>query len=89
VARFCTVCLVVTVLGTTMLACIPGGESRSQGEDILATRCGACHSLSRVRSAHKTRDGWLSTVERMRDYGAQLGDDEATILVDYLADKYK
>ncbi len=58
------------------------------GPELLEARCTRCHNLERVQAAGKTQTEWETTVERMRGKGAQLTDEEAGILVDYLAETY-
>ena len=55
----------------------------------METRCSACHSLDRIKSAHKTADQWKTTVDRMIKNGATLTSQEEQTLIDYLAQNYK
>jgi hypothetical protein len=59
-----------------------------EGRVVLEERCTACHGLGRVESARKSREEWVTTVERMVGYGAQLSEDEESVLIDYLAETY-
>jgi len=63
-------------------------EPTLSGIALLNDRCTVCHTLDRVRSASKTHAGWTATVEGMIQRGAQLGDQEQEVLVDYLAEMY-
>lgn len=58
------------------------------GAALLQERCTVCHNLDRVKSASKTKDQWLATVDRMISKGAKLNDAEKAVLVDYLAKTY-
>jgi Asp-tRNA(Asn)/Glu-tRNA(Gln) amidotransferase A subunit family amidase len=58
------------------------------GAELLQTRCTECHTLDRVETSHKTEAEWETTVQRMREHGAQLTDAEAQTLVKYLAQQY-
>lgn len=60
----------------------------SKGASLLQERCTACHSLSRVTQAQKTREQWEQTVVRMVGKGAQLNADERAALIKYLAETY-
>jgi len=60
-----------------------------EGEALLNERCTKCHNLDRVKSAKKTADGWKANVDRMSKKGAQLSPEEASILVQYLAETFK
>jgi hypothetical protein len=57
-------------------------------ETLLQERCTECHALSRTTSAKKSADEWEGTVTRMVGHGANLNDEEQTVLVDYLAQTY-
>ena len=59
------------------------------GKALLEERCVACHTLERVTTAKKDVAGWEATVRRMIAQGAQLTDDEAKVLIEYLAETYK
>ena len=67
----------------------PAEESAAlDGEALLEDRCTSCHGLDRTTSAQKTQAEWEETVSRMVDKGAQLNDEEQSVLVDYLAENY-
>jgi len=59
------------------------------GNTLLSTRCTACHSLDRVNTESGSAEEWKSTVDRMVQIGAELSNEEAVILVQYLAENYK
>lgn len=56
---------------------------------LLETRCSQCHTLDRVKQAHKTQAEWEATVRRMRARGAVLSEAEAKTLIDHLAETYR
>jgi cytochrome c5 len=61
---------------------------RSAGEvkELFEQKCGTCHALSRSTSLKKTAREWQRTVSRMKNsLGAQLTDQEATAIVEYLS----
>jgi len=58
------------------------------GETLLEERCTVCHGADRVTRARKTREAWEQTVRRMIGLGAELDEQETTVLVDYLAEIY-
>ncbi len=58
------------------------------GAELLEQRCTRCHGLDLVEAASKTAEEWETTVERMRAKGAELTDEEAQILIEYLAETY-
>jgi glyoxylase-like metal-dependent hydrolase (beta-lactamase superfamily II) len=51
---------------------------------LLGTACGACHSLDRVNNKKADKDGWTTTVDRMKGKGADLTDAQVPLLIDYL-----
>ena len=53
------------------------------GRALLRERCLVCHSAEYV--TWLTAGQWQKTVEKMRKFGANLADDEAKVLTDYLA----
>jgi len=59
------------------------------GEAALQTKCVECHDLDDV-SAHGGDDaaGWRSVIAAMVDEGAELTDEEITLLTNYLVFKY-
>ena len=46
------------------------------------------HNLDRVAAAKKDTAGWKAMVDRMIGKGAQLTDEEAQVLIAYLAATY-
>jgi glyoxylase-like metal-dependent hydrolase (beta-lactamase superfamily II) len=59
-----------------------------QGKAILEGVCTSCHTLARVEGQKLTVMEWRAMVERMIARGADLSDDDASVLVDYLAKTY-
>ncbi len=55
---------------------------------ILESVCSSCHGVDFITERKKTRDGWDATVHRMIDKGADLDQESAALLVDYLAKTY-
>jgi hypothetical protein len=63
---------------------LPEGDGRK----LLQQGCTSCHDLDVIVSQHNSKDGWSSIVDDMIGRGAPLKDDEAKILVEYLAKNY-
>jgi cytochrome c5 len=63
----------------------PGEATGLDGAAILQEKCTVCHSLERVEAAQYDDVGWEQVIERMREKGADLTDDEATALAEYLS----
>jgi hypothetical protein len=82
------VLILILLVGLFVAACNSGGSGSSDGKSLLQDRCTACHTLSRVEKAEKTRDEWGRTVDRMIAMGAELNSDEKDVLLDYLEATY-
>lgn len=54
-------------------------------KQVVDTKCSLCHTLDRVYSADKTRDEWVTTVDRMKANGLVIGEDEYATVIDYLS----
>jgi hypothetical protein len=82
------VCLVFVAL--VILAQAPDGAApASRGPDAVAanlvnTVCASCHSLDRVNGKKADRDGWTTTVARMKGLGASLTDEQVPVVVEFL-----
>lgn len=64
----------------------PGEATGLDGAVILQEKCnGVCHDLERVEAQELDAVGWEQVIERMRANGADLTDDEATALAEYLS----
>ena len=55
------------------------------GKDLVTKKCTACHSVKTATSKRGTQDQWADTVSTMIGRGADLSDDEAATVVEYLA----
>ncbi len=85
-------------VATSLLALAPGAGAAERalelkpgdGRDLVASRCASCHSLDYVliNSPFLTAEQWQASVTKMRTFGAPLSDDEARIVVAYLASSY-
>jgi hypothetical protein len=73
-----------------ILAQAPDGAAPAfKGPDAVAanlvnTACASCHSLDRVRNKMADKDGWTTTVTRMKAAGANLTDEQVPAVVDFL-----
>ena len=59
------------------------------GPDAVATNlvntvCAACHSLDRVKNKTADKDGWTTTVTRMKGLGANLTDEQVPVVAEFL-----
>jgi len=60
----------------------------SAAEKLFETKCRLCHSIDRPKNAKKTYEGWKSTVMRMMSYAPVITDEQAEMIIDYLAHHY-
>lgn len=63
----------------------PGEATGLDGEAILNAKCGSCHSIDTVLAEENDAVGWAAVIDDMITRGAQLTDDEATALAEYLS----
>ena len=52
--------------------------------NLVNTACASCHSLERVNNKKGDSDAWTTTVNRMKDKGAAVTDEQVPQLVEYL-----
>jgi cytochrome c2 len=90
-------CVVVLLAGVLAAAAPPQETSRSAvaltnptepGKAIVSRACQSCHDLGTVTDARHTVGEWPGVVERMRANGADLTDDEAKQVREYLIKTY-
>jgi len=64
------------------------GDTADEPDPVLAlveTKCSMCHTLDRVWEADYDQAGWEDTVDRMKQNGLVVTDEEYEQIVDYLA----
>jgi cytochrome c5 len=69
------------------VAALPAGElPPGQGRTILQTSCTVCHDLGEVTKfrGYYDKQQWQDIVATMMGYGANIKNDEAGVLVEYL-----
>ncbi len=89
--------MVVTV-GLFGLAALPFSGARAAPEDhartapraegLVLARCGVCHSTDLIIQQRLDRSRWQATVTKMIQWGAELSEEEAGVLVEYLAARF-
>jgi photosynthetic reaction center cytochrome c subunit len=52
--------------------------------NLVNTVCASCHSLDRVKDKTADKDGWTTTVTRMKGLGANLTDEQVPVVVEFL-----
>jgi ferredoxin-NADP reductase len=64
----------------------PVAIDMNQATELMQKRCSKCHNLDRVVGARKDAQGWVETVDRMRQIpGAGISEAEAQTIVSFLA----
>lgn len=64
-------------------------EGNINAKALFESKCSLCHTINRPRSKQKTKEGWTSTVMRMKNRnGAPVTDEEAKTIIDYLSEEY-
>jgi hypothetical protein len=77
-------------IALVILAQAPDGAPPAfKGPDAVAanlvnTACASCHSLDRVKNKTADKDGWTTTVTRMKAAGANLTDEQVPVVVEFL-----
>jgi polyhydroxyalkanoate synthesis regulator phasin len=85
-------CLQLMLLATLLLlfsasssaSDLPPGD----GKAIVERTCVSCHALKVVTAKRASKEQWSTLVDQMISRGADLSDDEAGIVVDYLAKNF-
>src|SRR5262249_3671557 len=54
------------------------------GKHELLRACTVCHNSDRIHSAKKSREQWVTTVNRMQNKGVDATADEIDLIVEYL-----
>ncbi len=83
-AQLIALVLVVSMLGTVILAGCSSGDAKS----VYEKKCSTCHSLSTVENAtYQGEDQWQSVVKRMQAQSTSISDSDASQIIEYLAQK--
>jgi hypothetical protein len=66
----------------------PAGKALTGPDAVAAnlvnTVCASCHTLDRVKNKMADKDGWTTTVARMKAQGANLTDEQVPVVVEFL-----
>jgi cytochrome c5 len=60
-------------------------EMNRRGKEILEKKCSTCHAPEQATTFGRSAEEWHEVVVNMIDLGAELTEEEAKVLVDYLA----
>jgi Photosynthetic reaction centre cytochrome C subunit len=74
------------ILGQAPDGAAPAGKAASDAvaANLVNTVCASCHTLERVNNKKGDSDAWTTTVNRMKDKGAAVTDEQVPLLVEYL-----
>jgi hypothetical protein len=87
---FLNVAAFILFVALVILAQAPDGAALAfKGPDAVAanlvnTVCASCHSLDRVKNKMADKEGWTTTVTRMKGAGANLTDEQVPVVVEFL-----
>lgn len=91
-ARLNAMVLMGVVLGLSGVIVVrTAAQDGSRDQEVMqlvAIRCGICHSTDLVTQQRLDRSRWTATVDKMIHWGASLSPEERTALVNYLATQY-
>jgi cytochrome c oxidase cbb3-type subunit 3 len=59
-----------------------------RAEGLIIARCSVCHSDDLIAQQRLPRARWEATVEKMKQWGAELSNEEADLLIRYLSARY-
>jgi competence ComEA-like helix-hairpin-helix protein len=62
----------------------PDTLPEASGKAVLIRVCTTCHDTDLITEAPRTVPGWIDTVYSMRDFGAEMSEDEFKTVTDYL-----
>src|SRR4029079_4335117 len=91
--HFLNLCGLLLFVAFVILAQAPDGAAPAgkalTGPDAVAanlvnTVCASCHTLARVKNKMADKDGWTTTVARMKAQGANLTDEQVPVVVEFL-----
>ena len=60
----------------------------ARAEELALARCGLCHSTDLITQQQLDRPRWQATVGKMVRWGAELSEEEAALLVEFLAARF-
>ncbi len=59
-----------------------------RAEGLILARCSVCHSPDLIYQQRLPKDRWDATVKKMMQWGAEITNDEADLLIRYLSARY-
>ncbi len=87
--------LIILVLGQVVMTTAQeedlatvNGALALRAEGLILARCSVCHSPDLIAQQRLPSGRWEATVEKMKQWGAEISTDEADLLVRYLSARY-
>jgi competence protein ComEA len=81
------------IIGCAMLAAQPALAQDTMpegaGKEQTIRVCGVCHEAAKATSVKLTREGWMETIDRMKEFGATGSDEEFKVILEYLATHFE
>jgi mono/diheme cytochrome c family protein len=77
----CAAAVILGWAGTAGAQTFPDGP----GKEILEKKCSTCHAPEQVTTFGRSAEEWHEVVVNMIDLGAEVNEEEAKVLVEYLA----
>lgn len=60
-------------------------SASTSGQELVASLCSGCHSLTTVQNARKDKVGWASTIDRMTQHGLVADESQKQAMLGYLS----
>lgn len=77
--------LVITAFMALPAAAAAQAFPDGPGKEILEKKCSTCHAPEQVTTFGRSAEEWHEVVVNMIDLGAEVNEEEAKVLVEYLA----
>jgi hypothetical protein len=77
--------LVITAFLALPVAAAAQAFPDGPGKEILEKKCSTCHAPEQVTTFGRSAEEWHEVVVNMIDLGAEVNEEEAKVLVEYLA----
>lgn len=66
----------------------PNALPAGPGRDLVQKDCVACHSIRNVTGMRATKDEWNATLNKMIENGANIPDEDADVILQYLSKNF-
>ena len=82
--RVWAILILLALLGSLLAGC----GLRASGENLVQSQCTRCHTLAPIEVKGRTEAQWQDVVYRMIEHGANLSNNQAERVIEYLAENY-